>query len=109
MRRLVLFTLLLPLLAACSNPLKEKLESEVQRPDTGLFLGAVVAVNADHHFVIVDATNAYAIPAGGRAKLRRDNREVGEIEFEKERSGQFAAARIIKGEPAKGDEVYYYR
>ncbi len=87
----------------------KKTPPAIQRADLGLYLGSVVAVNEDHGFVIVDASNAYAIPAGRKATLRREGGEVGEVEFAKERTGQFAAANITKGDARQGDEVYLPR
>jgi len=106
--RLLLFFLIV-LLTGCGTLMPQDEIAEVEPMDPGLFLGTVVAINPDFHFVIVDASNAFAIPEGQKAAVRRDTLEIGRVEFEKERTGQFAAARILEGELQKGDRIYLKR
>lgn len=107
MRVLAFFMMIL--VAGCGSFGAKEEIAEVQPLDTGIYLGTVAAINPDFQFVIVDATNAFAIPEGREAIVRRDNIKIGEVEFEKERTGQFAAARILEGDIQKGDEVYLDR
>jgi len=107
LERMVVVGLVLGVCWGCAH--REKGESALQAADFGFFLGRIVAVNADLGFVIVDATNAFAIPEGERAEVRREQQLVGEVRFDRQRAGQFAAANVVRGDLQRGDEVYYRR
>jgi hypothetical protein len=68
--------------------------------------GAILFVNADGGFVLIDS-HGWSPPTEGTAlKVMRDGKEAGVVTVSSERQGSHVIADIITGTPRKGDQVF---
>jgi hypothetical protein len=115
--RLLLATTLCCALAACENlkPKKVPRATPIRFPKANTSdgtkgqhreVGAILMVNADAGFVLID-THGRAMPEAGTAlKCMRGGVETGIIAVGKERQGTHVVADIATGSPGKGDLVF---
>jgi len=69
-------------------------------------MGAILFVNADANFVLIDSHGRAMPEAGTALKCLRDGIETGIIAVGKERQGTNVVADIVTGSPRKGDQVF---
>ena len=67
---------------------------------------AILLVNAEAGFVLIDSHGRAMPEAGAALKCMRDGAETGIIAVGKERQGTNVVADIVTGSPRKGDLVF---
>ena len=114
--RVLLAAVLCCACAACSSLKKEKIpkatpvrfpkanaDGTTGRPQQ---VGAILLVNAEAGFVLIDSHGRAMPEAGVALKCMRDGAETGIVAVGRERQGANVVADIVTGSPRKGDQVF---
>lgn len=93
----------IPRAAPISFPKANALDGTGRSPKQ---VGAILMVNADEKFVVIDS-GVWVPPESGTAlKCMRDGVETGVVAVGAERRGGHVVADIVTGDPRKGDHVF---
>ncbi len=68
--------------------------------------GAILFVNAEGGFVLIDSHGWLPPTEGTALKVMRDGKETGVVTVSSERQGSHVIADIVTGAPRKGDQVF---
>ena len=92
-------------LSACATPNKHPKNpaDTVSQPH---LVGTVTLVNVEGGYVLVDVGTSYIPGSGKTLKCISGGKETAELKSTPERWIPFISADIVKGTPAKGDQVF---
>lgn len=92
-------------LSACATPNKPPKNALPTTPQPRL-VGTVALVNQESGFVLVDVGTSYVPGPGKTLKCLLGGKETAELKTTPEQKIPFISADIMKGTPAKGDQVF---